>query len=170
MATKSSTEALTAEALRQCLSYDQETGAFIWRETGKGRNLDLIAGTITDQGYRKIMVDQRLYRASRLAWLYMTGEWPKHFVDHINMSRNDDRWSNLREVTNGQNMANQGKPKHNTSGLKGVSWDSGRRKWAARLGVNNRSFNLGRFDCPAAAHLAYVVASDEHFKTFARTR
>jgi 5-methylcytosine-specific restriction endonuclease McrA len=50
-------------------------------------------------------------------------------------------------------------PRKNTSGFKGVSWDSARRKWRADLGGRA----LGRFDTPEAAHAAYVTAAEQLF-------
>lgn len=36
--------------------------------------------------------------------------------------------------------------KNNTSGRTGVSWDSARNKWAAKITKNRKSISLGRFD------------------------
>jgi hypothetical protein len=68
-----------------------------------------------------------LYREHRLAWLYMTGEWPTHEIDHINGDRVDNRFCNLREATASENRWNSRKRVNNTSGYKGVSWDSAKR-------------------------------------------
>jgi HNH endonuclease len=48
-----------------------------------------------------------MYRAGRLAWLYMTGEWPKNQIDHINRDKADNRFCNLRDVTQTENMRNK---------------------------------------------------------------
>ena len=54
------------------------------------------AGYINSDGYRIITIDGREYFAHDLAWLHMTGEFPKGEVEHINGNINDDRWCNLR--------------------------------------------------------------------------
>ena len=46
------------------------------------------------------------YVAHRLAWLYMTGEWPRHEIDQINLDRSDNRFCNLRPANRSQNSAN----------------------------------------------------------------
>jgi hypothetical protein len=67
---------------------------------------DVAGGANNGDRYRRIRVDNQLYQAHRLAWLYMTGEWPSNGIDHINGHRADNRWANLREATQSQNMAN----------------------------------------------------------------
>jgi hypothetical protein len=39
-----------------------------------------------------IWVDGKIYRATRLAWLYMTGKWPKLEIGYINRKTSDTRW------------------------------------------------------------------------------
>jgi hypothetical protein len=153
--------------LRELLRYDPATGVFIWLINKSNRvEFGTVAGSIVeDRGYRSIRIDGRPYRAHRLAWLWMTGEWPSHGIDHINGIPGDDRWANLRAATQSQNLANMRKSSRNTSGFKGVFWHSGARKWRARL----KSIHLGYFDCPAAAHEAYMRAAREHFGEFARS-
>lgn len=51
----------------------------------------------------------------------MTGQWPKHQIDHRNGNRADNRWENLREATNGQNRQNARVNKNSWTGVKGVS-------------------------------------------------
>lgn len=100
---------LTQEILRDLLDYNPETGVWTWRNPlprSKMKPGDL-AGRITDGGRRQIRIASGFYYASRLAWLYMTGEWPKEEIDHVNRVRDDDRWINLREATHSQNSFNR---------------------------------------------------------------
>lgn len=74
---------LTAERLREVVSYNQDTGVFIRlvnSKKGKAKAGD-IAGHIEATGYRAIWILGNKYLAHRLAWLYITGEWPKDQVD-----------------------------------------------------------------------------------------
>lgn len=79
------------------------------------------AGRITNQGRRQIRIASGFYYASRLAWLYMTGEWPKDQIDHINRIKDDDRWENLREATQSQNSYNRAWAEE-SGDLRGIRW------------------------------------------------
>lgn len=59
-------------------------------------------------------------------------------VDHINGDGLDCRKTNLRAATRAQNLANRGAQANNTSGHKGVSWDSARGRWRASIKVQGR--------------------------------
>ena len=112
---------LTEQVLRAILHYDPETGIFT-RHTGPGaRGRDKV-GALDPEGYLCIGVSGGRYRAARLAWLWMTGEWPPSGfqIDHINRNRTDDKWSNLRLVTWSEQQFNKGTPKNNKTGHTGV--------------------------------------------------
>jgi len=116
------------------------------------------------------MFNKNVFSAHKLVWLYVTGEWPTADIDHINMNTSDNRMENLRLATKSQNAANRRVTRASKSKLKGVSWSKAADKWVGQICVDNNRLYLGVFDCPAAAHLAYVVASDKHFGVFARSR
>src|SRR5690349_20811660 len=117
---------LTPDKVRQVLSYDAITGQFTWRvskglRVRAGGNAGFVAQG-ANTGYVIIGIDGRQYRAHRLAWFYVTGEWPPDEIDHINGNRADNRWANLRPATVAENQRNRAKSKRNTSGYKGVYW------------------------------------------------
>ena len=56
----------------------------------------------------------------------------------------------------------------NTSGVKGVSWDSSRRKWRARIKINGKTKLIGRFNDINDAELAIRKARNEVHGEFAR--
>ena len=60
------------------------------------------------------------YSAHRLARLYQTGWWPPAHIDHVNLDKADNRWSNLRAATRSLNGANRFRQANNSSGFKGV--------------------------------------------------
>lgn len=157
----------------ELLSYDPASGAFRWKVRrngfGGGVKPDDVAGTEKD-GYVQINVDQRIWRAQRLAWLFMTGELPPkgYEIDHINGQRSDNRWANLRQVSRRQNNYNLGTSKRNVSGTKGVSWRARNNKWLARLKVDGRVIHLGEFDLLSDAVAARKAGERVHHREFAR--
>ena len=153
---------LTAERLRELLRYDPETGIFTWRTNRRGgARAGNIAGCKTD-GYIQIHVDGEIHRAHRLVWLYVTGKWPVLYLDHKNGSRNDNRFSNLREATKAQNNRNHRPHPNSKSGFKGVSTDHG-YGWRARCAEQY----LGFFRSPEEAAKAYDRAAREKWGEFA---
>jgi HNH endonuclease/AP2 domain len=136
------------------------------KRTGGRAKAGSIAGSSGHhRGYRYIKIDGKLYASSRLAFLYMTGEWPQHFVDHIDRCRNNDKWDNLRPATRSQNTANR--KGINRSGFKGVSWNIKNREWVAQIQVNGIKRRLGGFDNPSDAHARYIEAAREAFGEYA---
>lgn len=159
---------LTAVRLREVLSYDPATGLFRWRANRAGVKADSFAGrTRGRKGYNQICVDRRFYQASRLAWLYMTDEWPKREINHINGNRFDTRWDNLREITPSQKRAIA--PTRNKLGVRGV-WLKDNGKYVARINVNAKKIYLGSFETLEEASAAYAEAAKGVFGIFARAR
>jgi hypothetical protein len=164
-------ETLTAKRLRQLLRYDPETGVFRWRVARGCRKAGSKAGTTKvgrDQGYLEIRINQCDYRAARLAWLYMTGEWPPHTVDHRDTDRGNNRWRNLRLATSSQNNCNQRTRRDNTSGFKGVSYARNEGKYQARIWHNGRQHSLGYFKYAVQGAWAYRRAALKLHGEFAR--
>lgn len=67
-------------------------------------------------------------------------------ADHINFDRLDNRRSNLRVVTQAENLQNRRSYKGSTSRFRGVNWRKSHRKWQARGRINNKENHLGYFD------------------------
>lgn len=107
--------------------------------------------------------------AHQLAWLLSHDEWPPRNIDHIDMDRANNRLSNLRLATPSQNGANRGRQKNNSSGLKGVAWNKGAKRWRAQIKANGKRRHLGYFDTAEEAHAAYQEAAASLFGDFART-
>lgn len=151
---------LTQHELRQILRYDPDTGLF-YRLTDKrsGKPSGKQTGTLRRDGYVVVFAD-KIRTAHRLAFLYMTGSFPVHDIDHANGVRSDNRWCNLREVEHSRNMQNQRAAMvTNRVGLLGVSQDGNR--FTAQIMLAGKSKHLGTFGTPEEAHAAYVAAKRE---------
>ena len=159
---------LTAEQLRGLLNYDRETGEFTRRVERGGEPVCAVAGYFDKDGYREIRVNGKAYKAHRLAWLYVHGEWPERNLDHIDVDPSNNRISNLRLATQSQNNANRGVQSNNTSGYKGVSWHPSAGKWCAHIQHNGKKKYLGLFTYPEGAYEAYKRAANDLFGEFAR--
>ncbi len=152
--------ALTAGRLKEVLLYDPQSGLFFWRVAKwdlRGRR----AGCKRADGYVLIRVDGVLIYAHRLAWLYMTGEWPGKLIDHVDTDKGNNRWNNLRAADHITNSHNVRKPARSStaSGLLGVQRNHG--GWQATITVAGKRSCLGTFSTPEEAHAAYVAAKRE---------
>jgi hypothetical protein len=157
------------EYIRSLLDYDPESGIMVWKKGRRGgcKKGD-VAGNKRKDGRWMIIVDFKHYLRSRLAWFHFYGKWPVADIDHKNLARDDDRIDNLREATRSQNLANREKKISNRSGYKGVSFDKSRGRWQSSISCDKKRKNLGRFNCPTAAYLAYCRAAKELHAEFAR--
>lgn len=153
---------LTAERLRELLHYEPTTGVFTWRARRCNRAAGGVAGSLRDDGYWSIRLDRRPYRANRLAWLYVTGEWPPHLIDHEDRDTGNNRWLNLRPATHSQNHQNQKVRKDSMHGIQGVQRHE-RGLWRARITVRGRRIHLGYFKTPEAAAMARQAGARVHF-------
>lgn len=108
--------------------------------------------------YFRICMGQQVFLAHRIAWLYMTGEFPDGVIDHINGNPSDNRWCNLRCVTQKENSQNVYKAKKNSkSGLLGAHFSKVHRRWVAQIRVNGKTKQIGAFDDAQSAHQAYIA-------------
>lgn len=137
---------LTHERLRELLTYVPSTGLFYRNVSLKRWKAGSVSGSINPAGYWEIRVDHERYLGHRLAWFYMTGEWPPVTVDHENNIRSDNRWTNLRLATKAEQMMNTKLPSHNRSGAKGITWDDKNKKWCCEIRSNSKRYWLGRVD------------------------
>lgn len=151
---------ITQTMLHQILSYNQETGEFIWiKSPAASVKANTIAGRTSNKGYRQIRIKGRQYSSHRLAWLYVFGKWPDGAIDHINGIRTDNSILNLRDVTMTVNLQNLRNPrKSNKSGYLGVCWDKYMKRYKSAIKVKGKSIHLGYYEDPKMAHIAYLEA------------
>lgn len=158
---------ITQKRLKEVLNYDPETGIFTWKIKISKK---IIVGTeprsLNRYGYKRIRIDKRDYMAHRLAFLYMTGEFPKDQVDHINRIRTDNRFCNLRNASNAQNQWNKSKLRNNSTGFKGIHFANRERRFVAKVNVENKTICIGYFKelkCAVEAYENFVRKAHGEF-------
>jgi hypothetical protein len=159
---------ITQKRLKQVLNYNPDTGEFRWKEPGPRRTVGGIAGTSPDgKRHVAIMIDGRIFYAHRLAWMYIYGVMP-YMIDHRDTNKGNNRISNLRITDQSRNLANRGMTAKNTSGYKGVYWNSSCKKWYALIRVRGERITIGKHEDPTVAHEMYKEAAIKYFGEFAR--
>lgn len=164
---------ISHEELKRLLHYDPETGVWTWlmSTSPMSRRVGQQAGCTHKRKWGDrvfIVIAGKRYLSHRLAWFYMTGEWPMLMVDHKNRISTDNGWNNLRLATGTQNNANAKIRSHNRVGLKGVQ--KHRLRYRALIGSGKNRVVICSLDCPAAAHFAYIIEADKRYGEFARAR
>lgn len=163
---------ISYERLKQLVSYDPNTGLFTWLVTNKNGSTrpGKIAGNQRRTGKRKgrvrLRLDNQEYAANVIAFFYMTGRWTNHDVDHKDGDHSNNRWTNLREATRSQNVANKKNTPH-SSPYKGITWDTTQEKWRVGIKVNGHQIPLGYYIDLEIARQIYTEAAIKHFGEFA---
>jgi hypothetical protein len=152
---------LTQERLKELIHYDPEIGVFTWLVDRGPARKGALAVCICCEGYLHIRVDGVLWKAHRLAFLYMTGSFPEGFIDHADGDESNNKWVNLRPATQAQNQQNTPRRPVSKSGYKGVCWFSPARMWVAKIQANGTQHTLSYFKCPREAAHAYNKAAIE---------
>ena len=158
---------LTVARLKERLKYDPDTGLFTWiMSPNWSIKVGSIAGSYKDE-YVRITIDGKPYLAHRLAWFYQTNTWPKDEIDHKDLNKHNNEWSNLRPATKQQNRYNTLPHSNNTLGLKGVSLHSC-GKFQAAIRVNKKKIYLGLYSTSCEASKAYQKALTKYAGEYAR--
>ena len=152
---------LTKEMLMQFVRYDADTGAFYrLKRTSRSAPIGLVENKETPSGYISIAIYTKKYLAHRLAWLYMTGSFPETYIDHNNGIRSDNRFANLREVTNSENQQNIITPRGKNK-LLGVYFHKRHNLFSSQIVKNGKRTCLGYFKNANDASEAYWAAKKD---------
>jgi hypothetical protein len=149
---------LDRSTLQKLVEYSPETGEMwriikfdAWGNSTKIRKL--ITGK-NNRGYRwvsfRLNGTRQTFLVHRLAFLWMLEKHPMNEIDHINGDRDDNRWVNLRECSPFENSRNQGTRIDNTSGVRGVNYNTSSKskakaRWVARISHMGERILLGNF-------------------------
>jgi hypothetical protein len=143
-----------------------EDGRLYWKVNRGGTARAGSEAGADSWGVRYILVDGKRFATHRLVFLIHNGYLPQ-YVDHIDRNPLNNHIENLREATNAENAMNCKVHSSNSSGARGVTYDSGRGKWRASMWIVElqNSTTIGRFDtfeeARDAAHSARVARYGE---------
>lgn len=139
---------LTQERLKEFLFYDNKTGCFYRHKSFKtGKQIPYkLVGTQRPDGYLSTCIDGKTYLLHRLAWLYVHNKWPDDVIDHINGNKSDNKITNLRSVTQSQNLINRDFDRKSNYKIGGVYWNKGKNAWMVRITINKKQVYMGLYD------------------------
>jgi hypothetical protein len=155
-------QTIAYEDMIAALTYNKETGQFAWRDGVRQKNSrSFEVGSIDRRGRRYISVKKKNYPAHRLAWFYVTKEWPAETIAPLNGDYLDLRFENLRKESQ-QDIAQRWVMRSdNKSGHRGVTWDKSRGRWLAGIGINGQRKSLGQYSTKEEAAAAVEAARAE---------
>jgi hypothetical protein len=171
------------EFLRECFSYNPETGELRWKERPLSHFKNEHSWKIWNSKYSnkpagrvhtpkqsitnyyvvtiKINGEQRQMLAHRVIYLMVHGELNTNLcIDHIDQDGTNNKISNLRAVSHKINMKNTRRKKNNSTGYCGVYPAGGR--FVARLKIGEKMAWLGSFETIEEAAAAHKDAKLKH--------
>ena len=154
---------ISLETLSKLMEYNPRTGSLVWISKiyrghhAVGDQVGYIHNNENISYYRTTVYGTR-YLAHKLCVLLMTGVYPEGVVDHIDGNGLNNKWNNLRVVTNAINGRNCKINKNNTTGHIGVN--KFKDKFRVRLKHEGKEIHIGIFnnidDAVVAAKEAYA--------------
>ena len=152
---------LTRSEILHFFEYDSVNGFLIWKNHWdpsvvtklKGR----IAGSVTKEGYREVMLNEKIYKIHRLIW-FLENEKIGEQIDHIDGNRLNNKIQNLRSVNQYQNQRNQ--ISHRNGRLPNTYFCKDTGMWRGRFRFKGKSICVGRFNTELEAYRAIKSESE----------
>ena len=126
---------INQEYLKECFDYNINTGVCLWKRrplyhfasessrfTFIGKNTGNPITCIHNRGYLFVRLNGKGYLLHRLIFILMGHALAGFQVDHINGIKTDNRWINLRLVSQHDNLRNKKLRESNKTGVSGVSF------------------------------------------------
>ena len=163
------------------IRYEEESGKLFWkdRDVSEFKNdayyrawktsyLNKEITKVDRDGYYRVALRGKEYKAHRVIWIMCYNEDPKKFhIDHINGIKNDNRISNLRKATSQENSRNHTRlSSHNTTGYRGIYKGNTEGSWVVRLQLNCKLTTVGTFYSLEEAIEARRNAVEKHYGEF----
>ncbi len=92
----------------------------------------------------------------------------KRCVDHIDGSKTNNHWENLRYATSSGNAMNAKNRTDGSSVYKGVSYQAKARKWKSTIVLDGKSIHLGLYTNEREAAEVYNTAAMARYQEFAK--
>lgn len=136
---------LSQDVLKDTFDYHPD-GYLIWKKPKvKWVKIGSKAGWDRGDGYQCLGFGGKHHLLHRLIYLYHHGDMPD-LIDHIDQDHTNNRIENLRPSDKKENVYNTSKLwGHNTSGVRGVSWDTKQQKWSVRFKHEGKYLFFGYF-------------------------
>ena len=150
---------MSVEFIKQHFSYNPETGKVFFLSSGKE------CGWI-DDGYVRVCKFNRFFYAHKIAFAIMIGVIPD-IVDHKDLNRSNNKWSNLRAADYSGNASNCNIRSSNKLKVKGVSWSKSNNCYRMDIQFKKIKYYSYHLTIEEAAE-AYRVKSAELHGEFGR--
>lgn len=137
-----------------------------WEKVAKSPGCwNWIAAISEDDGYGRFGIGQSVQLTHRVSYELAGGTIPPGMeIDHICRNRTCVNPGHLRVVTSQKNRENHSGPQsNNKTGIRGVYWVTGKRKWGASVNQKGRKYFVGYFDDIQTAAEAVLSKRNELF-------
>lgn len=122
-----------------------------------------VARTGKISGYWVTKINGSNYRTHRLIWIWNNGDLrPDQEIDHRDCDKTNYALLNLRLADRKSNTTNTSMQINNTSGIKGVSWDSSKNKWQVQIKKGDKRVTKRFSDKEVAAEFARKLREELH--------
>ena len=131
-----------------------------WLNGTKNKDGYIKVGLYKNKKQKKFSLHQLIAKA------FIPNPENKHFIDHINHIRNDNRIENLRWVSHSENCKNKPLYSSNSSGFRGVSFDKTINCWRSSWydsitgKLKLKSFTISKYGNEQAIRLAVQFRYD----------
>jgi len=129
--------------LNEFVSYDKCTGIITTIDDNKPKERVRFFAS-SKKYYKSIFVNGTDYLCHRLAFLLVEGRDPYCHMDHIDGDGLNNKWQNLREVTQQENNLNKKIYSCNRTGVSGVTVRG--KGFRARIRYKGVLYNLGQYN------------------------
>lgn len=157
---------LSHEDLLKYLSYNKESGIFTHNLHRYPSMIGNIAGGVNPKGYVIITIHGVQYRAHRLAWFYVTRNWPIDQIDHKDNIKYHNCFDNLREADSFLNQKNKIKARvdnQSSSNMTGVTFLTPNKKWRVRLVIDGKMKHIGLYETQMEAEIICTKLKTIHY-------